>query len=351
MDHALRHRAQCGDVRAAAVPPIAARGRRRSAAADEPRRVATLRPFARAVVLLFRARSGLFNPYAPLWFQPSGLFHAGHRRDRLAAELDAGGRALRLGLAGRPRRPPRGAAARWPAVLSALFGAGAVAGRARCRCLAAGAGAWLLLFLANGAVIADRRGAAAHSTCTAGGGAATRGATAACACGVRSASSSSVLAVRRACCSAPASAPCRCLALRPVRAARLGRRGACRRPATAGRHGASRRAASGRCCAGPRCAGSSPASCSPCWRTPACMPSSRCICDRRSGYGKPAVGALWARGAWRRRSCSSGWPGGTGSRAVDDYRWLLLAALVSALRFAADGRASATCRRCWCWRS
>ena len=89
---------------AAPLPPIAGAAAPRA----EPRRprASAPRPSARSGSATSPS-IGLFNPYAPLWFQQPGLLHAGHRRARLAAELDARGRALRLGLAGRPRRPAR----------------------------------------------------------------------------------------------------------------------------------------------------------------------------------------------------------------------------------------------------
>ena len=68
MDHALRHRAQCGDV-LVATPPIPARG-----ALSRHRRRRTSRrllPFA-AISLCYFGFIGLFSPYAPLWFQSLG---------------------------------------------------------------------------------------------------------------------------------------------------------------------------------------------------------------------------------------------------------------------------------------
>ena len=69
MDHALRHRAQCGDV-LLPLPPIAAAAARRRMTAARP-------PLARALQRASGSPTslpiGLFNPYAPLWFQDLGF--------------------------------------------------------------------------------------------------------------------------------------------------------------------------------------------------------------------------------------------------------------------------------------
>ena len=87
MDHALRHRAQCGDV-SLPLPPIAAarsRGRRAGRRPGSTARAASGRSrCARFGALSFTyfAAIGLFNPYAPLWFQSLGYSTLADRRHR-----------------------------------------------------------------------------------------------------------------------------------------------------------------------------------------------------------------------------------------------------------------------------
>ena len=69
MDHALRHRAQCGDVRVA-VAPIPAQ-RALSAAGAAAARPTAVAPFA-ALSFAYFAYAGLIGTYGPLWFQSLG---------------------------------------------------------------------------------------------------------------------------------------------------------------------------------------------------------------------------------------------------------------------------------------
>jgi hypothetical protein len=71
MDHALRHRAQCGDV-VLPMRPSPGPSPRPSLEPARPPRVSGLRRFG-ALSFAYFAAIGLFNPYAPLWFQSLGL--------------------------------------------------------------------------------------------------------------------------------------------------------------------------------------------------------------------------------------------------------------------------------------
>ena len=179
MDHALRHRAQCGDVRAAG----AADSRRRRVIAPVTRfRTA---PFG-ALWACYFGSLGLFNPYSPLWLShlgystlAIGAFAALQSWTRIVAPYgwgwlaDHGGRRVTLLRAGRAAQP---AGRR-----------GAVAG-ARCRRLGAGAWWWPRCSWPTApSRRSPRRWCCA--TCTAAMGW-TPGATAGCGCGARSVSSS-----------------------------------------------------------------------------------------------------------------------------------------------------------------
>ena len=124
MDHALRHRAQCGDVRV--------RDRRRSPRARLERRAragaaptrgddVALRPFAAVSFCYFALSPACSAPYAPLWFQSLGYAHLRDRRrstslqsaTRLFAPYawgwiaDHSGRREHAAAAGRRRRAAR----------------------------------------------------------------------------------------------------------------------------------------------------------------------------------------------------------------------------------------------------
>ncbi len=148
---------RCATARSVATWPCRCRRSRPPTqalpAACEPRCGALPRgALRRGVAVLLRLHRPV-QPLLPAVAEPPGLFDAGHRRLRGAAELDAHRRALRLGLAGRPRQRPRDAAARGGDGQPGC-GRGAV-GAARCRRAGAGAGG-------GGAVPGQRRD---HADC------------------------------------------------------------------------------------------------------------------------------------------------------------------------------------------
>ena len=316
-----RHADRRGDAGAGgdgpcAAPPRAVRRRERRGAADPPPRVPRRRRCSLAAIGAVRrpmapiaagdaghrcaVRARCRSAISPRWARSrctrrcgsSDLgFRAGDRLDRVAADP---GRACSRRTAWAWHRRPQRARSRaavcgWPAccalavVRSALAFSGRYGGAAVSICVA-------LLFIANGAVIPLMEASLAHHLNLRGGRDAA-GAMAAHACGVRSASWRGA-AVRRAAAMRWASRawPWLVLLLWVLLAAVAG---ACRRSPRpdAPRRGAGR--ARWPCCAGPRWRGSSPASSSPCWRTPACMRSSRCTCavarHERDGR-RPAVG-------------------------------------------------------------
>ena len=129
MDHALRHRAQCGDVSVPVPPDRRRAAARRAAASMTPCVLAA--PVRTGVVLLFRRHGRVLAVRAAVVSRPRSE-RAGDRLDRVAAVVDARVRAVQLGLAGRPQRPPRRPDARWPACC-------AWCSRWRWRCRAVGA--------------------------------------------------------------------------------------------------------------------------------------------------------------------------------------------------------------------
>ena len=109
MDHALRQRAQCGDVRSPTPPIPAQRALTAGAVADAPPR-RTLLAFG-AVSFAYFAYAGLFCTYAPLWYQSLGYstFAIG-----VLTSVQSATRVFEpyaWGWIGRPHRPARAAAA------------------------------------------------------------------------------------------------------------------------------------------------------------------------------------------------------------------------------------------------
>ena len=156
MDHALRHRAQCGDV-SLATPPIAARGRAERLPA--PMTVAARRALVAfgGVSFAYFAYAGLFQHLRTAVVAKPGLRHACDRLIGVACRRDAPRRPLCLGLARRPQRRTHPAAA--------LGGGPGLA--VRCGYLAWHELAWIVavtvaLFLCTAGVIPINEAALAH---------------------------------------------------------------------------------------------------------------------------------------------------------------------------------------------
>jgi hypothetical protein len=109
MEHALRHRAQCADVKATLVSPIKASASDSGHEQRAPPAAGQLAPFA-ALSASYFAHIGFFNPYLPLWLKDWD-WPVGHQRADLRAGRHAPVCALCLGLAERPHRRAREAAA------------------------------------------------------------------------------------------------------------------------------------------------------------------------------------------------------------------------------------------------
>ena len=111
MDHALRHRAQCGDVAVATAADPRAAPPRASAPRPTRRPRRTVARVRRGLVRLLRVLRALPQLRAAVVPEPR-LLDPGDRRARLAAERDPGGQPLCLGLDRRPHRPARAHPAR-----------------------------------------------------------------------------------------------------------------------------------------------------------------------------------------------------------------------------------------------
>ena len=312
MDHALRHRAQCGDVAVADAADSRARALSAGAVADAPPR-RTLLAFG-AVSFAYFAYSGLFRTYAPLWFQSLGY-------STLAigalASVQSATRVFApvcLGLARRPQRPARARCCASPSALSLCCALGfLVARRLRAGSTVVTACALRLHRRRD----PDQRGGA-RAPRQPRRHARRRPLRPGARLGLGRLHRRRQRQRLRA---ADASASTRFPLLLHRAARAAARRGAAPAGARRGAARASRhRPARSRCCASRWSPGSSPASSSPCWRTPASTRSSRSTSTRSA--------TARARSACSGRSASSSRSPGSGSRAAGSARcsmhgWLI----------------------------